>query len=164
MVNRFFQKGLSLFLKQQTNILSAAFVIMVTVLLSLVLGLMRQRLLLAIFGPSDTVGVYLAAAKFPDLLFQVIIAGALSSAFIPVFSDFISKGKEKEGHVFASNLLTLGLGFFFIFSLVLLLFADFFSHLLASQAPHDQLILMANLMRIIIVGQILFIIGSFLAA
>ena len=56
----FLQKGFSILLRKQTNILSAALVIMGTVILSQVLGLVRQRLLVAIFGASDTLGVYLA--------------------------------------------------------------------------------------------------------
>ncbi|MBI3070380.1 MAG: hypothetical protein HYY87_03720 [Candidatus Levybacteria bacterium] len=84
---RFFKNGVNLLLKRQTNILSAAFIIMITVIFSQVLGLFRQRLLVSIFGASDTLGVYLASARLPDFLFQLIIAGALSSAFIPVFSE-----------------------------------------------------------------------------
>src|SRR3990172_10200513 len=94
----FFRKGLSLLLQRQSNILSAAVVIMVTIIFSQILGLIRQRLLVSIFGASDTLGVYLASTRLPDFLFQLIIAGALSSAFIPVFSDYLAKGREKEGH------------------------------------------------------------------
>jgi peptidoglycan biosynthesis protein MviN/MurJ (putative lipid II flippase) len=50
-------------------------------------------------------GVYLASTRLPDFLFPALIAGALSSAFIPVFSDYIVKGKESEGHKVASTLL-----------------------------------------------------------
>ena len=96
MPKKLFQRGLSLLLKRQTNILSAAFVIMGTVIFSQVLGLVRQRLLVSIFGASDTLGVYLASSKLPDFLFQLIIAGALSSAFIPVFSDYLGKNRPDQ--------------------------------------------------------------------
>lgn len=163
-MNDIFRKGLNLLLKQQTNILSAAFIIMATVILSQFLGLIRQRFLVGIFGASNTLGVYLASSRLPDFLFQLIIAGALSSAFIPVFSDYLRKNKAKEGYVFASTLLSLGLGIFFILSLILIVFAEFFSHLLAPGFSPSQITLMANLMRIIIAGELLFIIASFLSA
>lgn len=163
-MNDIFRKGLNLLLKQQTNILSAAFIIMATVILSQFLGLIRQRFLVGIFGASNTLGVYLASSRLPDLLFQLIIAGALSSAFIPVFSDYLRKNKEEEGYVFASTLLSLGLGIFFVLSIVLMIFANFFSHLVAPGFDSVQVALMANLMRVIIVGELLFIIGSFLSA
>lgn len=160
----FFKKSLSLLLKRQSNILSAAFVIMATIILSQILGLIRQRLLVAIFGASDTLGVYLASTKLPDFLFQLIIAGALSSAFIPVFSDYLVKGREKEGHKLASTLLFVSLLIFIVFSFILFIFAKEFSSIIAPGFSNDQLNLMANLTRIIIFGEVLFIIGSFLSA
>ena len=160
----FFKKSLDLLLKRQSNILSAAFVIMGTIIFSQILGLIRQRLLVAIFGASDTLGVYLASTKLPDFLFQLIIAGALSSAFIPIFSDYLVKNKEKEGHKLASTLLFVSLIIFISFSFILFIFAKEFSSLVAPGFSSDQLNLMANLTRIIIFGEILFIIGSFLSA
>lgn len=157
------KKGLSLLLRRQTNILSAAFVIMATVVFSQILGLIRIRLLMAIFGPSNILGVFLAASRYPDLLFQIIIAGALSSAFIPVFSDFLAKGKEKDAHRMASALLTLSLVLFSFLSILLFIFSAQILRLmnLGSGFSQEQMILMASLMRIIIAGQFLFIIGTF---
>ncbi len=163
-MNDIFKKGLSLLLKRQTNILSAAFVIMATVIFSQVLGLVRQRLLVAIFGASNTLGIYLASSRLPDSLFQIIIAGALSSAFIPVFSNYLVKNREKEGQIFASTLLSLSLVVFFIVGVVLFVFANFFSYVIAPGFTEHEIMLMANLMRIIILGELLFIIGSFLSA
>ncbi|HYM64923.1 MAG TPA: murein biosynthesis integral membrane protein MurJ [Candidatus Sulfotelmatobacter sp.] len=160
----FLKRSLNLLLKQQSNILSAAFVIMATIIFSQILGLIRQRLLVSIFGASDTLGIYLASTRLPDFLFQLIIAGALSSAFIPVFSDYLVKGKEKEAQNIASTLLFLSLFIFSIFSLVLFIFAKEFSALMAPGFSSDQLNLMASLTRIIIFGEVLFIVGSFLSA
>jgi putative peptidoglycan lipid II flippase len=160
----FFKKSLNLLLKRQNNIISAAFVIMATIIFSQALGLIRQRLLVAIFGASDTLGVYLASTRLPDFLFQLIIAGALSSAFIPVFSDYLVKGKEKEGHKLASTLLFVSLIIFIAFSVLLFIFAKEFSSVIAPGFSGDQLNLMANLTRVIIFGEILFIVGSFLSA
>lgn len=164
MPKNIFQKSFDLLLKQQTNILSAAFIIMATVILSQILGWLRQRELVSIFGASNILGVYLASSRLPDFLFQLIIAGALSSAFIPVFSDYLVKKKEHEGYVFASTLLAIGIGIFLVLSLFLVIFAEWFSHLLAPGFSPSQISLMANLMRIILVGELLFIIASFLSA
>lgn len=163
MTKNFFQKGLSLLLRRQTSILSAAFVIMATVIFSQILGLIRQRLLASIFGASNTLGVYLASNRLPDLLFQLVIAGALSSAFIPVFSDLLIKGKEKEAHRMASTLLVMGSVVFFFFALFLFIFAPFFLQMInvGSGFTASQMELMVSLTRIIIVSQILFIVGTF---
>lgn len=160
----FFKKGLSLLLRQQTNILSAAFIIMATVVLSQVLGLVRQRLLASIFGASDTLGVYLASFRLPDFLFQLIIAGALSSAFIPIFSSYLAKNKREDANNLASALLSFSLLTFTILALILFIFADYFSSLMAPGFSQDQITLMGNLTRIIIFGEILFMVGTFLSA
>lgn len=137
---------------------------MATIMLSQFLGIARQRLLVSIFGASNTLGVYLASSKIPDFLFQLIIAGALSSAFIPVFSDFLGKDRKEEASKLASTLLVLGLVLFSVISVILFIFANYFSALIAPGFSPENINLMANLTRIIIFGEMLFIIGSFLSA
>lgn len=163
---RLLKKSISLLLQRQTNILSAAFVIMATVIFSQILGLVRQRLLVSIFGASNTLGVYLASTKLPDFLFQLVFAGVLSSSFIPIFSDLLAKNKEEEAHKMASALMTLGLVVFSVLALFLFVFTPFFLQVInpGSGFSIEQMALMANLTRIIIFAQILFIIGSFLSA
>ncbi len=164
--NDLWKKSLDLLTKRQTNILSAAFIIMATVIISQILGLIRQRLLIGIFGASDTLGIYLYASQLPDALFQLTIASALSSAFIPVFSELLNKGHEKEAHKMASTLLALGFSIFFVLSIFLAIFAPFFLQIFNSGAHFSpsEMMLMANLMRIIIFGQLLFIVGTFFTA
>jgi len=161
-----FKKGLDLLLKRQTNILSAAFVIMSTVILSQVLGLIRQPLLVSIFGPTNDLGVYYAASTLPNFLFQVVIAVAISSAFIPVFAEYIANNQKKEADHVASSLLTIGLSFFALFSIVLAIFAPFFLQILnlGSGFSPDQMGLMVNLMRILLIAQLFFILGMFFTA
>jgi len=160
------RKSLHLILKRQTNILSAAFIIMTTVIFSQLLGLVRERLLLSIFGASNTLGIYTYATQLPETLFQLVIAAALSSAFIPVFSDYLAKGKEHEAHKIASTLLTVGLFIFLILSIILSILAPFFLSIfnLGGEFAPQQMTLMVNLMRIVIFGQVLFIIGTFFTA
>ncbi|EKD64521.1 MAG: integral membrane protein MviN, partial [uncultured bacterium] len=166
MPHELFRKGFSLLLKSQTNILSAAFIIMVTIILSQILGLIKQRLLVSIFGASDTLGIYLASTRLPDFLFQLIIAGALASAFIPIFSDYLSKNKVQEAHKMASSLLAIGVSIFAVLSAILFVWAPFFLTIfnLGSGFSNEEMNLMANLTRIIIFGQLLFIIGTFFSA
>ncbi|MEK7570970.1 MAG: murein biosynthesis integral membrane protein MurJ [Patescibacteria group bacterium] len=160
------KKSLDLITKRQTNILSAAFVIMATVILSQVLGLIRQRLLVGIFGASDTLGIYFYASQLPDTLFQLTIAAALTSAFIPVFSDFLTRGKEKQANIMASTLLMLSFFAFFVLAILLAIFTPFFLGIfnLGNNFSPEQMTLMANLTRIIIFGQIFFILGTFFTA
>lgn len=162
----FLKKSLNILLARQTNILTAAFVIMATVILSQILGLVRTRLLFSIFGPSNTLGVYNYASILPDTIFQLTIAAALASAFIPVFSEYLAKNEEKNAHEMASTLLAVGFSIFTVLSLILVFFApQILSIFNGGQNFSDEnMRLMANLMRIIIVGQLLYIVGTFFSA
>ncbi len=157
------RKGLNILLRRQTNILSAAFIIMATVILSQILGLFRTRLLFAIFGASNILGLYNYASILPDTIFQLTIAAVLSSAFIPVFSEYISRGEEKAGHTMAATILAAGLAIFGFFSLIIAIFAQpilvIFN--LGSHFSPSDMQTMANLMRIILIGQLLYIVGTF---
>jgi putative peptidoglycan lipid II flippase len=151
---------------RQANILSAAFIIMATVIFSQILGVVRTRLLFSIFGPSNTLGIYNYASILPDTIFQLTIAAALASAFIPVFSEYLSKGQEDQAHKMASTLLATGLTVFVILSFILVIF----SHQLLiifnggkNFSPQDMN-LMANLMTIIVIGQVIYIVGTFFSA
>lgn len=166
MTANFLKQGFGILLKRQTNILSAALILMITVVLSQLLGLVRQRLLVSIFGASNSLGVYLAASRLPDFVFQITIAAALTSAFIPVFADLLSKGKEEEANKMASTLLTIGFLVFLVLSLILFAFAPFLLRLLnpGSGFSVADMALMISLTRIIILGELLFLIGAFFSA
>jgi putative peptidoglycan lipid II flippase len=164
MPTEFFKKSFGILLKRQNNIISAAVVIMGTIIFSQILGLFRQRLLVSIFGASDTLGIYLASTRVPEFLFQLIIAGALTSAFIPVFSDYLAKDREEEAKKIASTLLAMSMIVFSIISVILIIFAREVASLVAPGFSPSQIDLMANLMRVIIFGEIIFIVGSFFSA
>lgn len=160
------KRGISLLLKSQTNILTAAYVIMGTVILSQLLGIIRQRLLVSIFGASNILGIYDFALLIPDTIFQVTAAAALSSAFIPVFSEYLTRGNKEEANRMASTLLVMGLGVFFGISLILFIIAPYVLSMfnLGGEFTPDQMVLMANIMRIILFGQMIFMVASFLTA
>src|SRR5689334_22469368 len=85
-----------------TLILTSAFVA------SRVLGLLRTSLFAFVFGTSSTSDAYLQAFLIPDFLFNIIAGGALLSAFIPVFTNYmISKNDEKTAWHIASSSLNL---------------------------------------------------------
>ena len=151
--------------KRQTNILSAAFVIMATVVFSQLLGLVRQRLMIAIFGISQ-VGIYFYATYLPDYIFQLTIAAAITSSFIPVFSGYISRGNEEEGHKMASTLLFIGFILFFIISCILAFFAESILQIfnLGNHLTEQEMSMMVAMTRIYIFSEFLFIIGTFFTA
>jgi len=121
-------------------------------------------MLVSLFGASSDLGVFFASFRIPDFLFQVVVAGALSSSFIPIFTEYISKDKKKEAFAFTSTLVNLGVGFFIFASFFIIVFSYQISSILAPGFSQKELILMANLMVIIQLSQLFFILGTVVTA
>lgn len=161
MFKRWFNNGKDLLEKESSSILSAASVIMGATLLSAILGLLRTRLLIQFFYTDKAVvDVFWAAFRLPDMIFQIIIVGALSSAFIPVFSRYL--GNKEEGNLIASSMINAVMAVMIVLSLLIFIFALPLSHLIAGGFGESQLLLMANLTRIMAVAQLFFGFSSFL--
>src|SRR3989344_4856124 len=94
MVSKFFTKGKKFFTDPQSSVLSAATIIMLMIVASRVLGLIRQRTLAHFFTPNE-LSLFFAAFRLPDLVFEVLVFGTFSSAFIPVFTQSLKKGNHK---------------------------------------------------------------------
>ncbi|MBU1085326.1 MAG: murein biosynthesis integral membrane protein MurJ [Candidatus Beckwithbacteria bacterium] len=164
MVNNFLKNSRSLLLRRQNNILSAASVLMVAVFLSRILGLLRDRFLAGAFFDLNTawqLDVYFAAFRLPDMIFQLLVVGALSAAFIPVFTDYLVKDKKQAWRL-ASTIITLGTILFFIFAIILIIFAKPLSQLIAPSFSPIEIVLMTNLTRLLVVAQGAFVISNFL--
>lgn len=78
------------------NIAKAASLMVFAILLSRCLGLVREMIIAHQFGQGGAVSAYTAAFNLPDLLYFFLSSGALSSAFIPVFTQYFQSGKQKE--------------------------------------------------------------------
>jgi putative peptidoglycan lipid II flippase len=160
MVKNIVKKGLQALTQKQSNIFTAAFFIVATTIFGQILEFLKYRLLLAIFGASSDLGVFLAAFRVPDFLFQIFIAGALSTSFIPLFSDFISQNKKEEADKFTSAILTYGVTIFAIISFFVIIFAYPLSKVVAPGFSEGELRLMSDLMIIIQLSQVFFVTGT----
>lgn len=159
MVKNIVKRGLQALTQKQSNIFTAAFFIVATTVFGQILGILKYRLLVAIFGASSDLGVFLASFRIPDFLFQIFITGALSTSFIPIFSEFISQNKKEEANRFTSAILSYGVAVFVVISAIIIVFAYPLSHLIAPGFSDSELRLMANLMVIIQLSQIFFVVG-----
>ena len=66
------------------------------ILLSRAAGLVRQRVLAFYLGSGAVAGVLSAALRIPNLLQNMLGEGALSSAFIPVYTRLLARGDRDE--------------------------------------------------------------------
>ncbi|MAF20522.1 MAG: murein biosynthesis integral membrane protein MurJ [Parcubacteria group bacterium] len=136
-----------LFNNQSKTIMSAAFVLGAASLVSRLLGLVRDRMLAGMFGAGDELDIYYAAFRIPDLVFSLLVVGAISAGFIPVFINYVQKNESKAWHLANSvlNLITLSL---VIVCLILIIIAPWLIKLIAPGFSPDKLALTVQLTRI----------------
>ena len=151
---------LSLLALRQSSILSGATILMVAVFASRFLGLIRDRLLVQNFDTSQA-AIFFAAFRLPDLLFQILIFGSLSVAFIPVFTEIMHKEGENEAFKFASSILNLSLLIFGIVVLAAIIFVGPLNALFVPGFSGTQKALTDQTTRIILVAQLILVVGTF---
>lgn len=137
------------------SVAGAALVITLSGLASRFLGLLRDRFLAGTFGAGDTLDAYYAAFRIPDLIYNLLILGALGAAFIPVFSGLISQGKEKEAWKVASGVAELAMLAIIVTSFVMAIFAPFLMGLLAPGFSMEKAELAVSLTRIMFLSPLL---------
>lgn len=162
MVNKLISKSQEFFNRKSSSILSAAAIIAVSYLGSALLGLIKNHLLAARFfgGMEADLDVYFAAFVIPDTVFQLLVVGAVSAAFIPVYQEYFELSEKKAHHLANTALTTVG-SFLFAISIIIVIFARPLAGIL-THFPPEKLDLMANLIRLMSVAQMLFAVSAFL--
>jgi putative peptidoglycan lipid II flippase len=166
MVRSLFSTGQRIISKQSSSILSAALVITGASLLSAILGLIRNRLLVSQFFASvplrEQLDAYWVAFRIPEMVFQLLVIGALSAAFIPVYSRIKEKSSEQANAMMAAS-LNLVLLIFFVLSVVIFIFAEPLNNLITSNNfSGHQVALAASLTRVMLVAQLFFAVSNFM--
>lgn len=155
--------------KQQANILSAAVIITGANIISAISGFVRERLLLSVFYTESTQAreaytAFKLAFQIPDILFQLIVLGALSAAFIPIFSS-LKKKSERDALAMASIVLNILVVFFILIGAAIFVFAEPITHLrTGSEFTQSQLEIATNLTKIMLFGQLFFALSNLFGA
>jgi putative peptidoglycan lipid II flippase len=158
MVSKLVSSGKKLFTHPQTSVLSAATIVMIMILASRVLGLARQRILADHFAPGD-LALFFAAFRLPDVLFEVLVFGTFSSAFIPVFTKELKNGGTDEAWKLASKVITLGLTFFIVFAVCFSFFAQDIYSIITPGFNYEETAQIASVARILFAAQGFFVIS-----
>src|ERR1700733_8144561 len=75
---------------------AAALAVATGILLSKIIGLIRERVFAYYFGNSMAADAFRAAFRIPNLLQNLFGEGALSASFIPVYARLLARGQEEE--------------------------------------------------------------------
>jgi putative peptidoglycan lipid II flippase len=133
---------------------------MLSLVLSRFLGLIRDIIMARMFGASLDTDAYRLAFQVPDLLFFLIAGGALSSAFIPVFSEYLHTGREKDAWKVFSVVTTVMSIIVFGFIVLAWIFAPQLARLVAPGKPDELMPLITYMSRIVLPSQFAFFIGG----
>jgi putative peptidoglycan lipid II flippase len=138
------------------TVASAALIVGTFSMLSRVAGFARDRILIGLF-PADTLDVYYQSFRLPDLLFQLLVVGAISASFIPVFTRAWKEDEKERAWKYTNNILHVVLLLFGILSLIAILFAPLLSPIiLAPGFTPEKQTAVAQMTRIIFLGQFFF--------
>ncbi len=138
---------------------TASALISLTSLLSYAIGLLRDRIIAVNFGTTSSTDAYNASFLIPDILFNLFIAGALSAAFLPVFSAYLGKDK-KEAFKVANTMLTSATLVITILASVAYIFMPQIVPTIFPESSPEMQKEIVNLTRILLPSAILFAISN----
>src|SRR5215469_8968444 len=139
-------------------------IVMASVLLSRVLGFLRDWTVAHQIGSSAITDAYYAAFTLPDFLNYLVAGGSLSLIFIPVFTKYLAENQEEEGwRVFSIVATFMGL---VLVGLVLAaeIFAPQLAHVIAPGFAAAEKARVVFLTRLMLPAQICFYLGGVMAA
>ncbi len=139
---------------QKARIGRATLILTGSFIASRILGLLRNSLFAYVFGATSTSDAFWQAFLVPDLIFTVIAGGALSSAFIPVFTQYIvGDHDEKTAWHITSSLLNLIVATMTVIAFLVFIFEPWIAPLYnpgLSQSNPQELSLIISLSRIML--------------
>ena len=125
----------------------AAGMISVMFLLSRILGFVRESLSGSLFTRFET-DSFFAAFVIPDTMYYLLVGGALSAAFIPVFTEYLTKGQEEEGWKMTSTFINIIVLIFVVITILGVFFTRWLIPLEAPHFPADKIDLLISLTKI----------------
>jgi putative peptidoglycan lipid II flippase len=130
-------------------------------LLSRVLGLVREIVISGRFGTDAALDAFRAAFTIPDLIYLVVAGGALGSAVIPIFSEYLTRGDEQDAWRLASGVLNLALAGLVVACGLVALFAEPLVALTVGRGfDAEQRALTAAIMRLLLIQPALLGLGG----
>lgn len=129
-------------------------------LLSNLLGLLRDRLLAQSFGASHALDAYNAGFIIPNLLLNIFVAGALTAAFVPIFTSLVSKEKTEEATEFTNSVLNSSILVILITGIIAFIFAPQLSRLVVPGFEPASRDLFIKMTRLLLLSPLIFAISN----
>jgi putative peptidoglycan lipid II flippase len=138
----------------------AGLIVSATFLASRVLGWVRLVVIANTFPPGPDLDSFFAAFRIPDLIFQLVAAGALGSALIPIVAGLVAKHEEQRAWRVVSSVANLMLIALLVFAVALFVLAPWVVPMITPGFEQAQLERTIELTRIMLLSPILLAAGS----
>jgi putative peptidoglycan lipid II flippase len=135
-----------------------------SVLISRVIGVVREATIGRVLGGGAEADVYWTAFVLPDFLTYLLAGGALSLVFIPIFSGYLSRGDEDGGWRVFSTIFNFVLLAMTAATALLWVFTPQIVPHLGPGFDEEQLALLARLTRIILPAQVFHVLGGLMSS
>jgi putative peptidoglycan lipid II flippase len=116
---------------KQTSVAKSAGIVSIAVMFSRVLGLVREIVFAQFFGAGFLNDAYQVAFRIPNVLRDLFAEGALSAAFVKVFTDYQINKSEQEAWRLASLVLNALAVVLSVVTIIGILFSGYFVGLIA---------------------------------
>ena len=136
-------------------------------LLSSVLGLLRDRQLNSLYYSTYPQGIdaYTVAFSVPDFMFFILVSGALSVTFIPVFNQRLAERNKKSAWELSTSILNLMAIVTLITSVLIIIFAEpLIKYVVGPGLDESSRALAVSMMRVIAINPFLFAIASVISS
>lgn len=130
------------------------------ILLSRLLGLVRQRLFAAYLGVSDSADVFTAAFRIPNFLQNLFGEGVLSASFIPVYARLHERGEDAARRDVAGAVLAMLLVLTSLVVLLGILAAPWLTRVFVPGYSGEKYRLAVQLVRILFPGAALLVLAA----
>ncbi len=133
---------------KQTSVAKSAGIVSIAVMFSRVLGLVREQIFAYYFGAGFLYDAYVVAFRIPNVLRDLFAEGALSAAFVKVFTDYQINKSEKEAWKLASLVLNALAVVLSVITIIGIVFSRQFIDLIADGFSPEKAALATTLTQI----------------
>jgi len=148
----------------QHTALSATLLLMAAVMLSRVVGYVREAYIAYAFGAGPQTDAYVAAFTLPDWLNYIVAGGAASITFISIYTRFLAEKRDADAHKTFSVVITVMTAVMIVGTTIAEIFTPHFVRWMFHGFSPAQIDLTVHLTRILLPAQIFFYVGGVVSA
>ncbi len=145
---------------RQTTVFSSTLIIAVMVIVARIFGFVRYRTFAGFFTKEE-LDIFFAAFRIPDLIFEILITGALTTSLIPFFIKYQNDKEALSKNI--SSIINIIMLTLFALIVLLAIFLYPIMYLITPGFPPEKIQLITAFSYVLLIGQLpFFVLGTFL--